>query len=97
MAPAAPAPLTRCTVGVFLVELRIDELGEEFWSRRQAQLSRFVPLVFRLAQHELTAIGVVTEIQPIVAIPVGVRAGHRIAGWTRIHAANQNVGFLPAH
>jgi hypothetical protein len=78
----------------FLSSFALMSSGKSSEAVGKRRSRAFVSLVLRLAEYELPAIGVVAEIQPVVAVPVGLSAGNGIPGGARIHAANQNVGLV---
>lgn len=57
---------------VLAIKLGIDQLREQLGRSRQALfLLLIAAMVVRLAENELAAVGVVAEIEPIIAIPIG--------------------------
>src|SRR6266700_1197981 len=83
-----------CATGrksVLLVELRIDNLRKQVRDRGQAR--RAVPgiSVVRLPQNKLAAIGIVADIEPVPAIPIGTRGHDRAAGFAGVHTPDEDV------
>jgi len=58
-----------------VIECRINDLGEEFRNRPEPLRLMFIGPIERLSEHELSRVGVVTNIQPVAdaAIWTGVR------------------------
>jgi len=80
---------------VRFVQLRIDDLREKLRNGWQPASCLLVLSVLRLAQHELTCVGVVADVQPVVALPVRSAIRDSTPSFARIHTPNDDVRLFP--
>lgn len=78
---------------VLSVEFGVNNFRVQFGYGKKPGWQLPVLGVFWLAQHELTRVCVIADIEPIVAILIGASRDDLPARLARVHAPNENVGL----